>query len=181
MSTPVVQILRATNMNWKSLMNIFGGDVSIERPAVRRLGRRQTMRFMMLMYPSARAEAGEMPTADDVAAMMKYNEELARAGVLLALDGLHPSSKGARVTYAGGKPKVTDGPFADSKEVLGGYWLIQVKSREEAIEWAKRVPAGDAKFVEVRQVFEVTDFPADVQKAADSSTVAKHLEQRQRQ
>jgi hypothetical protein len=129
------------------------------------------MRFMMLMYPSERAEAGEMPSAADVAAMMKYNEELAKAGVLLALDGLHPSSKGARITYAGGKPKVIDGPFSESKEVLGGYWLIQVKSRDEAIEWAKRIPAGDAKFVEVRQVFDVADFPADVQKAAENATV----------
>ena len=129
------------------------------------------MRFMMLMYPSDRAEAGGMPNAAEVGAMMKYNEELAKAGVLLALDGLHPSAKGARVSYAGGKPKVTDGPFTESKEILGGYWLIQVKSREEAIEWAKRVPAGDAKFVEVRQVFEMTDFPADVQKVADNPTV----------
>jgi hypothetical protein len=112
--------------------------------------------------------------------MMKYNEELVKAGVLLALDGLHPSAKGARVTYGGGKPKVTDGPFTESKEVLGGYWLIQVKSREEAIEWAKRIPAGDAKFVEIRQVFDVTDFPADVQKVVDSTTVANHLEKQQR-
>jgi hypothetical protein len=129
------------------------------------------MRFMMLMYPSDQAEAGAMPSAADVSQMMKYNEELAKAGVLLALDGLHPSSKGARITYTGGKPKVIDGPFSESKEVLGGYWLIQVKSRDEAIEWAKRIPAGDAKFVEVRQVFEVADFPADVQQAAHNLTV----------
>jgi hypothetical protein len=138
------------------------------------------MRFMMLMYPSARAEAGEMPSADEVGAMMKYNEELVKAGVLLALDGLHPSATGARVTYAGGRPKVTDGPFTESQEVLGGYWLIQVKSRGEAIEWAKRIPAGDARFVEVRQVFELTDFPADVQKAADNPTVVKHVQQQKR-
>ena len=129
------------------------------------------MRFMMLMYPSDRAEAGEMPSAAEVGAMMKYNEDLAKAGVLLALDGLHPSAKGARVSYRGGKPKVTDGPFAEAKEVIGGYWLLQVKSRDEAIEWAKRVPAGDAKFVEVRQVFEMSDFPADVQKVAANETV----------
>jgi hypothetical protein len=129
------------------------------------------MRFMMLMYPSDRAEAGEMPSAADVGAMMKYNEELAKAGVLLALDGLHPSATGARVSYRGGKPKVVDGPFAESKEVLGGYWLLQVKSRDEAIEWAKRVPAGDAKFVEVRQVFDMSDFPADVQKVVANETV----------
>jgi len=140
------------------------------------------MRFMMLIYPTARAEAGELPSADEFSAMMRYNEELVKAGVLLALDGLHPSAKGARVTYEGGKPKVTDGPFTESKEVLGGYWLLQVKSREEAIQWAKRIPAGDAKFVEVRQVFELTDFPADVQKAAHSPTVTvvDHLEKQQR-
>jgi hypothetical protein len=138
------------------------------------------MRFMMLMYPHERAEKGEMPTATEVGAMMKYNEELVRAGVLLGLDGLHPSSRGARVSYAGGKPKVTDGPFTESKEILGGYWLIQVKSREEAIEWAKRVPAGDQKFVEVRQVFEMTDFPADVQAVPGVDTVAAHVEKQKR-
>jgi hypothetical protein len=129
------------------------------------------MRFMMLMYPSDRSEARETPNAAEVGAMMKYNEELAKAGVLLAVDGLQPSARGARITYGGGKPKVTDGPFTESKEVLGGYWLLQVKSRDEAIEWAKRLPAGDAKFVEVRQVFEMSDFPADVQKAAANPTV----------
>jgi len=108
--------------------------------------------------------------------MMKYNEELAKAGVLISLDGLHPTSKGARITFPGGKAKVTDGPFTESKEVLGGYWMIQVKSREEAIEWAKKIPAGDAKFVEVRQVFEITDFPEDVQKAADSPTVRAQVQ-----
>jgi hypothetical protein len=138
------------------------------------------MRFMMLMYPNARAEAGEMPSAGEFSAMMKYNEELVKAGVLLGLDGLHPSAKGARVTFEGGKPKVMDGPFTESKEVLGGYWLIQVKSREEAIQWAKRVPGGDAKFVEVRQVFEMNDFPADVQKAAHNPAVIAHIEKQQR-
>ena len=97
---------------------------------------------------------------------MKYNESLQKAGVLLALDGLHPPSMGARVTFAGGKPKVTDGPFAEAKEVLGGYWMIQVKSKEEAIEWAKRAPMGDNEIIEVRQVQEMADFPPDVQKAA---------------
>jgi hypothetical protein len=138
------------------------------------------MRFMMLMYPSDRAEKGEMPTAAEVGAMMKYNEDLVKAGVLLGLDGLQPSSKGARVSYAGGKAKVSDGPFTESKEILGGYWLIQVKSREEAIEWAKRVPAGDQKFVEVRQVFEMTDFPADVQDVPGVDTVSAHLEKQKR-
>ena len=97
---------------------------------------------------------------------MKYNESLQKAGVLLALDGLHPPSMGARVSFEGGKPKVTDGPFAEAKEVLGGYWMIQVKSKEEALEWAKRAPMGDNEIIEVRQVQEMADFPPDVQKAA---------------
>ncbi len=105
------------------------------------------MRFMMLMIPKGyeKAEPGAMPDAKAVAAMMKYNEALQKAGVLLALDGLHPPSMGARVSFAGGKPKVTDGPFAEAKEVLGGYWMIQVKSKEEAIEWASRCPASEQR------------------------------------
>lgn len=123
------------------------------------------MRFMMLMIPKGyeTAAPNAMPSAEAVAAMMKYNEELQKAGVLLALDGLHPPSTGARVTFAGGKPKVTDGPFAEAKEVLGGYWMIQVKSREEAIAWATRCPASENEIIEVRQVQEMSDFPADVQ------------------
>jgi len=125
------------------------------------------MRFMMLMIPKGyeKAEPGTVPTAEAVAAMMKYNEQLQKAGVLLALDGLHPPSTGARVAFAGGKTKVTDGPFTEAKEVVGGYWMIQVKSREEAIEWAKRCP-GDDCTIEVRQVQEMSDFPPDVQQAA---------------
>ena len=100
------------------------------------------MRFMMLMIPKGyeKAAPGTMPDAKAVAAMMKYNESLQKAGVLLALDGLHPPSMGARVSFSGGKPKVTDGPFTETKEVLGGYWMIQVKSKEEAVEWASRCP-----------------------------------------
>ncbi len=126
------------------------------------------MRFMMLMIPKGyeKAEPGTMPDAEGVAAMMKYNESLQKAGVLLALDGLHPPSMGARVSFSGGKPKVTDGPFTEAKEVLGGYWMIQVKSKEEAVEWAKRCPASDNEVIEVRQVQEFSDFPADVQEAA---------------
>ena len=126
------------------------------------------MRFMMLMIPKGyeTAAPGTVPDAAAVAAMMKYNESLQKAGVLLALDGLHPPSTGARVTFPGGKPKVTDGPFAEAKEVLGGYWMIQVKSREEAIEWASRCPASENEIIEVRQVQEMSDFPADVQEAA---------------
>jgi len=127
------------------------------------------MRFMMLMIPKGyeTAEPGTVP--DDVArveAMMKYNESLQKAGVLLALDGLHPPSMGARVSFAGGRPLVTDGPFAESKEVLGGYWMIQVKSREEAIEWAKRCPAAENEVIEIRQVQELDDFPPEVQAVA---------------
>jgi hypothetical protein len=127
------------------------------------------MRFMMLMIPKGYEQAapGTTPDVKAVEAMMKYNESLQKAGVLLALDGLHPPSMGARVSFAGGKPKVVDGPFSEAKEVLGGYWMIQVKSREEAIEWAKRCPGSDNEVIEVRQVQEMEDFPADVQKAAE--------------
>jgi hypothetical protein len=126
------------------------------------------MRFMMLVIPKGyeTAEPGKMPDADQVAAMMKYNESLANAGVLLSLDGLQPPSAGARVSFAGGKPKVTDGPFSEAKECVGGYWMIQVKSQAEAIEWAKRAPMSDNEIIEVRRVHEMEDFPADVQAAA---------------
>ena len=127
------------------------------------------MRFMMLMIPKGYESAapGTAPDAAAVAAMMKYNESLQKAGVLLALDGLHPPSMGARVSFPGGKPKVTDGPFAEVKEVIGGYWMIQVKSREEAIEWASRCPGSPNEVIEIRQVQEMSDFPEDVQKAAE--------------
>lgn len=126
------------------------------------------MRFMMLMIPKAYEQAtpGTMPPAEAVAAMMKYNESLQKAGVLLALDGLHPPAIGARVSFAGGKPKVTDGPFTEAKEVIGGYWMIQVRTKEEAVEWASRCPASSGDVIELRQVQEFADFPADVQKAA---------------
>ncbi len=126
------------------------------------------MRFMMLMIPKGyeKAQPGAMPDAKAVAAMMKYNEALQKAGVLLALDGLHPPSMGARVAFSGGKPKVTDGPVTEAKEVIGGYWMIQVKSKEEAVEWASRCPASDNEVIELRQVMEMSEFPADVQEAA---------------
>jgi hypothetical protein len=126
------------------------------------------MRFVMLMIPKGyeQAKPGTMPDAKAVAAMMKYNESLQQAGVLLALDGLHPPSAGARVSFSGGKPKVTDGFFAEAKEVIGGYWMIQVQSKEEAIQWASRCPASDNEMIEVRQVHEFSEFPADVQEAA---------------
>ena len=128
------------------------------------------MRFMMLMIPKGYENAmpGTMPDAKAVAEMMKYNKSLQEAGVLLALDGLHPPSMGARVTFVRGKPKVTAGPFAGAKEVLGGYWMIQVKSKKEAIQWASRCPASDNEIIEVRQVQEFSDFPADIQDAAGS-------------
>ena len=126
------------------------------------------MRFMMLVIPKGYEKAGAdfAPPADLVAKMTKYNESLTKAGVLLGLDGLHPPAKGTRLRFSGGKPKVTDGPFAESKELIGGYWMIQVKSKEEAVEWAKRAPMQDGDIIEVRQVQEIEDFPADVRKAA---------------
>ncbi len=119
------------------------------------------MRFMMLMIPKGyeTAAPGVIPDAKGIAAMMKFNESLQKAGVLLAVDGLHPPSMGARVRFAGGKPKVTDGPFAEAKEVLGGYWMIDVKSKDEAIAWASRCPCSDNEMIEVRQVQEMSDFP----------------------
>src|ERR1700723_3835761 len=126
------------------------------------------MRFMMLMIPKGyeKAQPGAMPDPKGVIAMMKYNEKLQKAGLLLAIDGLHPPSMGARVSFSEGKPKVSDGPFVEAKEVIGGYWMIQVKSREEAIEWASRCPASDNEVIEVRQVHEMSEFPPDVQEAA---------------
>ena len=127
------------------------------------------MRFMMLVIPKGyeSAQPGTMPDPKRVEEMMKYNESLQKAGVLLALDGLHPLSMGARVTFDGGTPKVTDGPFAEAKEVLGGYWMIQVKSKDEALEWAKRAPMSDNEIIELRQVQDFADYPPDVQKAAE--------------
>src|SRR5690349_7251658 len=126
------------------------------------------MRFMMLMIPKGyeKAEPGTAPDAKAVSAMMKYNEALQKAGVLLALDGLHPPSMGSRVSFPGGKPRVTDGPFSEAKEVIGGYWMIQVKSKQEAIEWASRCPGSENEVIEIRQVQEMSDFPADVREAA---------------
>jgi hypothetical protein len=130
------------------------------------------MRFMMLMIPLGYETAPPDVKLDPerIAAMMKYNQALKDAGVLITLDGLHPPSMGARVSFAGGKPVVTDGPFTEAKEVLGGYWMIDVKSREEAIGWAKRCPASGNEIIEIRQVQELADFPADVQQAAAGLT-----------
>lgn len=121
------------------------------------------MRFMMLMIPKGYESAapGTLPSAKAMETMMKYNESLQAAGVLLELDGLHPPSMGARVSFSGGKPKVVDGPFSEAKEVVGGYWIIQVKSKAEAIEWASRCPGADNETIEVRQMFDFADFPAE--------------------
>ncbi len=115
------------------------------------------MRFMMLVKADKDSEAGVLPSTELLAAMGKYNEELVKAGVMLAGEGLQPSSKGARVEFSGERPTVTDGPFTEAKELIAGFWLIQVKSKEEAVEWASRVPFVDGE-VEVRQVFEAEDF-----------------------
>jgi hypothetical protein len=124
------------------------------------------MRFMMMVRANKNTEAGVMPDQRLIAAMGKYNEEMAKAGVLLDLAGLQPSTKGARIRFSGGKPTVIDGPFAETKELIAGYWLIQVRSKEEAVEWAKRCPAphGEAAEgeIELRQIFELDDFaPSD--------------------
>jgi hypothetical protein len=120
------------------------------------------MRFMMIVKANKDSEAGKMPSEELLAAMGKYNEELMKAGVLLDLAGLQASSKGARIKFSGGKRTVIDGPFAETKELIAGYWLIQVKSKEEAMEWAKRVPAphgeGAEGEIEIRQLFELEDF-----------------------
>ena len=125
------------------------------------------MRFMVFVKADQRTEAGELPTREDLEIMGKYNEELVKAGVLVDANGLQASSKGARVSFQNGKVQVTDGPFVETKELIAGYWTLNVKSKAEAIEWAKRIPfaqlpsMGRAPEVEIRQVFELEDF-ADV-------------------
>jgi len=135
------------------------------------------MRFMMLMIPLGYESAPPDVQLDPerVAAMMRYNEALKDAGILITLDGLHPPSMGARVSFAGGKPVVTDGPFAEAKEVLGGYWMIDVGSRQQAIEWAKQCPASENEIIEIRQVQEMTDFAEEVQQAAAGFSKLPHV------
>jgi len=128
--------------------------------------------------PGEKAGEGFAPPVEAVAKMMTFNEELAKAGVLISLDGLHPSSRGSRVAFSGGTPKVTDGPFTEAKEVVGGYWMIETKSKEEAVEWARRCPAADGDVIEVRQVFEMSEFPLDVREAADNPAVQAEVEKR---
>src|SRR5947207_10777364 len=120
-----------------------------------------TMRFMILVKASRESEAGVMPSQQLLTEMGKFNEELVKAGVMLAGEGLHPSSKGVRVKFSGGKKTVTDGPFAETKELIAGFWLWQCKSKEEAIEWLKRAPFDGGTEIELRQVFEAADFGAE--------------------
>ena len=127
------------------------------------------MRFMMQVRADKNSEAGVLPTKELVAAMGKFNEAMAKAGVMLAGDGLQPSSKGARVTFSGVKRTVSEGPFPEAKELIAGFWMIQVKSKQEAIEWAKRVPFADGEVVELRQVFETSDFPPEILSAKDAA------------
>jgi hypothetical protein len=134
------------------------------------------MRFMMIVIPKGYESAAPdaVPDAEVVAKMQEYNQSLQKAGVLLALDGLFPPSTGARVSYSDGKATVTDGPFLDAKEVIGGYWIIQTSSREEAIEWARRAPMSNNEIIEVRRIFEMGDFPQDVQVAAEGYEKLPH-------
>lgn len=127
------------------------------------------MRFMMIVIPKGYESAAPdaVPSAEAVSRMAEYNKSLQQAGVLLALDGLFPPSTGARISFSDGKATVTDGPFAETKEVIGGYWIIQARSREEAVEWARRAPMSNNEIIEVRQIFEMADFPEDIQKAAE--------------
>jgi hypothetical protein len=117
---------------------------------------------MMLVKASKESEAGALPSQELLAAMGQFNEEMAKAGVLLSAEGLQATSKGARVTYAGSRRTVTDGPFAETRELLAGFWMIEVRSKADAVAWASRVPFTDGEVVEVRQVFEAADFPAEV-------------------
>ncbi|MEZ0325905.1 MAG: YciI family protein [Fimbriimonas sp.] len=118
-------------------------------------------------------ENGAMPSPELVERMTRFNEEMVQAGVMLSGEGLHPTSKGARIQTRNGKRVVTDGPYAESREVIGGFWMIQVNSKEEAIDWAKRVPDEEA-IIELRQIFDLEDFPEDVQKAAESPILKEH-------
>jgi hypothetical protein len=131
------------------------------------------MRFMMMIKADKNTEAGVLPSKELLAAMGEFNEEMVRAGVLLAGEGLHPSSKGARVRFSGGKRTVTDGPFTEAKELIAGFWLIQAKSKEEAVEWARRCPEplgeGAEAEIEIRQVFEASDFPPEIFPAEDAA------------
>ena len=138
------------------------------------------MRFMVMVKANKDSESGALPDPQILADMGKFNEELMKAGVLLAGEGLHPSSKGARVYFPDGKPKVQDGPFTEAKELVGGFWMLQVKSKDEAVEWAKKVPTTGTNFVELRQVFEMSEFPEDIRKATENSATRAQVEKHAR-
>ena len=138
------------------------------------------MRFMMLVKASKDSEAGVLPTKELLAAMGQFNDEMIKAGVLLSGEGLHASSKGARITFSGAKRLVTDGPFAETKELLAGFWLIQVQSKDEAIAWASRVPFADGETIEIRQVFEASDFPPDIFPPEDAAREQAWRDEQQR-
>lgn len=147
------------------------------------------MKFVMFMIPKVyqpdtregeRAGEGFTPPADAVEAMMRFNEELAKSGALVELDGLHSPQEGVRVAFSEDGPLVTDGPFIESSEVVGGYWIIDVASREEAVEWARRCPAAEGEVIEIRKVFEMEEFPEDVRKAADNPVVREQVESKMR-
>ena len=138
------------------------------------------MRFMILVKASHQSEAGVLPSRELVGAMGRFNEEMINAGVLLAGEGLHPSSKSTRIQFSGKDRTVTDGPFPETKELIAGYWLIQVPSRDEATQWAMRIPFEDGE-VEIRQVFETEDFPADIlppEEAAREQALREQLQQK---
>jgi hypothetical protein len=137
------------------------------------------MRFMLQVRADWDTEAGVLPSKELVAAMGKFNEEMIQAGVMLAGDGLHPSSKGARISFAAGQPTVIEGPFAEPKELIAGFWMISVASKEEAIDWAKRAPFGDGA-IEMRQVFEASDFPPEILPAEDAAREHAWREEQQR-
>ncbi|MFO0723164.1 MAG: YciI family protein [Myxococcota bacterium] len=118
------------------------------------------MRFLAIMYPGAKADLA-VPSPEAIAEMMKFNEALSQAGVLLSLDGLHPPANGVRIRFDGKKRTIHDGPFSEAKEVIGGYWILQVRSKEEAVEWMSRCPAGEGEMIELRQVFEMEEFNPD--------------------
>ena len=120
------------------------------------------MRFLVMVKGNEKYEAGAMPSRQELLEMGSFNDELVKAGILLAAEGLQPSSKGTRITYSGSKRTVRDGPFTEAKELIAGYWIWQVKTRAEALEWAKRIPFQNGEEVEIRQVFEADDFGAEL-------------------
>ena len=139
------------------------------------------MRFMVMVKASKEFEAGKLPSEDLIVAMGKLNDEMIKAGVLLAGEGLQPSSKGARVTFSGAKRTVVDGPFAEIKELIGGFWILQVKSKAEVLEWVKKVPFADGEEIEIRQISEAADFEPVIKTKEGAETLAAETAFRQKQ